>query len=59
MQTNEKEIVNGIEVDVEKAQKLIKKVIVKEKRNLSTKEFGTAEMVKKIKKMIEEEVECY
>ena len=30
MQTNEKEIVNGIEVEVEKAQRLIKKVIVKE-----------------------------
>jgi predicted transcriptional regulator with HTH domain len=59
METNEKEIVNGIEVDVEKAQRLIKKVIVKEKRNLSTKEFSSAEMVRKIKKMIEEEVECY
>lgn len=55
----DKEIVNGIEVDVDKAQRLIKKVIVKEKRNLSTKEFGDSEMVKKIKKMIEEEVECY
>ena len=30
MATNEKEIVNGIEVDVDKAQRLIKKVIVKE-----------------------------
>lgn len=59
MATNEKEIVNGIEVDIDKTQRLIKKVIVKEKRNLSTKEFGSAEMVKKIKKMIEEEVECY
>jgi len=59
METNEKEIVNGIEVDVAKAQRLIKKVIVKEKRNLSTKEFSSAEMVRKIKKMIEEEVECY
>ncbi len=59
METNEKEIVNGIEIDVAKAQRLIKKVIVKEKRNLSTKEFGSAEMVKKIKKMIAEEVECY
>lgn len=57
---NEKtEIVNGIEVDVDKAQRLIKKVIVKEKRNLSTKEFGPGAMVDKIKKMIEEEVECY
>ena len=59
MATNEKENVNGIEVDVDKAQRLIKKVIVKEKRNLSTKEFGSTEMVKKIKKIIEEEVECY
>lgn len=53
------ELINGIEVDVDKAQRLIKKVIVKEKRNLSTKEFSAPEMVKKIKKMIEEEVECY
>ena len=59
MATNDKEIVNGIEVDIDKAQRLIKKVIVKAKRNLSTKEFGSDEMVKKIKKMIEEEVECY
>lgn len=53
------ENVNGIEVDVDKAQRLIKKVIVKEKRNLSTKELGSGAMVDKIKKMIEEEVECY
>ena len=53
------EIVNGIEVDTVKAQKLIKKLIIREKRNISTKEFGNAEMVKNIKKMIEEEVECY
>ena len=46
------EIVNGIEVDVDKAQRLIKKVIVKEKRNLSTKELGPGAMVDKIKKMI-------
>lgn len=57
METNE--MVNGIEVDVEKAQRLIRKVIVREKRNLSTKEYGNTEMVKQIKKMIEEEVECY
>lgn len=53
------EMVNDIEIDVEKAEKLVKRVIVKEKRNLSTKEFSSPEMVKKIKKMIEEEVECY
>ena len=59
MANNEVEVVNGIEVEVDKAQRLIKKVIVKENRNLSTKEFGSTEMVRKIKKMIEEEVECY
>lgn len=53
------EMVNGIEVDTEKAQKLIKRIIVREKRNLSTKELSNIEMVAKIKKMIEEEVECY
>lgn len=56
---NNTEEINGIQVDVEKAQRLSKRVIVKEKRNLSTKEFGTTDMVNKIKKMIEEEVECY
>ena len=53
------EIENGIEVDVDKAQRLIRKVIVKEKKNLSRKELGPGAMVDKIKKMIEEEVECY
>lgn len=53
------EIVNGIEVDTEKAQRLIKRIIVREKRNLSTKELSDLDMVKKIKKMIEEDVECY
>lgn len=51
--------VNGIEVNVDKAQRLIQKIIVKEKKNLSTKELGHGAMVDKIKKMIEEEVECY
>ena len=59
MASEEIELIDGIEVDVPKAQRLIKKLIVREKRNLSTNEFGQTEMVKRIKKMIEEEVECY
>ena len=59
MENKKTENINGIDVDVEKAQKLIKRVIVKEKRNLSTKEFSNPEMVRRIKKMIEEDVECY
>lgn len=59
MENKKTENINGIDVDVEKAQKLIKRVIVKEKRNLSTKEFSNPEMIGRIKKMIEEDVECY
>ena len=55
MENKKTENINGIDVDVEKAQK----VIVKEKRNLSTKEFSNPEMIRRIKKMIEEDVECY
>ena len=59
MENKKTENINGIDVDGEKAQKLIKRVIVKEKRNLSTKEFSNPEMIRRIKKMIEEDVECY
>lgn len=59
MVNNKIEIINGIEVDTERAQKLVKKLIVKEKKNLSTKEKRNPEMIKEIKKMIEEAVECY
>ena len=59
MENKKTENINGIDVDVEKAQKLIKRVIVKEKRNLSTKEFSNPEMIRRIKRMIEEDVECY
>ena len=59
MENKKTENINGIDVDVEKAQKLIKRVIVKEKRNLSTKEFSNPEMIRRIKKMLEEDVECY
>lgn len=48
-----------IDVDEKKVEKLLKRLIVMEKQNLRTKQFNNTEMVKKIKKMIEEEVECY
>jgi hypothetical protein len=50
--------INGIEIDKAKADRLIKKIILMEKQNLRTKQSGPAEMVTKIKKAIEEEVEC-
>ncbi len=51
--------VNGIKVDTEKAQRMLQKIIIKEKNNIKTKQFNDVEMARKIKKMIEEEVECY
>ena len=51
--------VNGIEVDTEKAQRMLQKIIIREKNNIKTKQFNDVEMARKIKKMIEEEVECY
>ena len=51
--------VNGIEVDAEKAQRMLQKIIIREKNNIKTKQFNDVEMARKIKKMIEEEVECY
>jgi hypothetical protein len=52
-------VVNGIEIDTEKVQRLLGKLIVREKTNLKTREKTDAQMVQMIKKMIEEEVECY
>lgn len=51
--------VNGIEVNTEKARKMLTKLIIREKTNIKTKRHNDSEMVKMIKKMIEEEVQCY
>ena len=48
-----------IEIDDRKVQLLLKKVIILETTNLKTKKYNNNEMVKKIKSLIEEEVECY
>lgn len=55
----EKIVINGVEVDTHKAQIMLQRIIVKEKTNIKTKQYNDLEMVKKIKKMIEEEVQCY
>lgn len=57
--SGEKECIGGVEIDTQKAQLMLQRVIVKEKTNIKTKQFNDLEMVKKIKKMIEEEVQCY
>lgn len=55
----EKVIINGIEIDTKKANRMLQRIIIREKTNIKTKQFNDLEMVKKIKKMIEEEVQCY
>lgn len=38
---------------------MLTKLIMREKKNIKTKQYNDGEMVKMIKKMIEEEVQCY
>lgn len=57
--TCEKIEVNGVEIDTKKAQRMLQHIIVREKTNIKTKQYNDTEMAKKIKKMIEEEVQCY
>ena len=51
--------VNGIEIDTGKVRRMLAKLIIREKINLQTREKSDVQMVQMIKKMIEEEVECY
>ena len=51
--------VNGIEINIDKVDRMLRKIILREKTNLKTREKSDMEMVKMIKKLIEEEVECY
>lgn len=53
------DIVDNIYVDDEKVQRLLKRLIIREKTNIKTKQYNDAQMVNQIKKMIEEEVKCY
>ena len=56
---SEKIEVNSVEIDTKKANRMLQHIIVREKTNIKTKQFNDTEMAKKIKKMIEEEVQCY
>ncbi len=50
---------NEIIVDEQRVKRLLQKLIIMEKNNIKTKQYNEVEMVKKIKKAIEEEIECY
>ena len=53
------ETINSIQIDTKKVARLLRKILISEKRNLKTKQYSYGPMVSKLKKMIEEEVECY
>lgn len=59
MTGEEKAEVNGVKIDTKKAQRMLQHIIVREKTNIKTKQYNDTEMAKRIKKMIEEEVQCY
>jgi hypothetical protein len=59
MSNENKVIIDGIEIDTEKVNRLLNRLIIKEKTNIKTKQLNDGQMVAAIKKMIEEEVECY
>ncbi len=59
MENDKSMTINGIEIDTEKAHKMLSKLIIREKTNIKTKQYNDGEMVRMIKKMIEEEVQCY
>ena len=48
-----------IKVDKQKATRLIRRIIIAEGRNIKSEEKSDIQMVKDIKKLIEEAVECY
>lgn len=50
---------NSCRVDETKVKRILRKIIIAENNNLRTGEKSDNEMVKVIRKMIEEEAECY
>jgi hypothetical protein len=49
---------NGIEIDTEKAECMLQRIIKEETNNVKAKEFNDGEMSKKLKGIIEEEANC-
>lgn len=49
----------GVDIDLEKVDRILRKIIIKENLNQKTKEKSDILMVQWIKKQIEEEIECY
>jgi len=50
---------NAQEIDKEKSERLKQRILKMEEKNNKTKTLNDQEMVRRIVKMIEEEVDCY
>lgn len=50
-------IMNAVKTDKEVLERIKRKIIVLERKNLITKEFSNIEILKEIRNIIEEEVE--
>lgn len=50
---------SSIEINEDKALVMLRKIIKLEATNIRTKKYNEYEMAQHIKKIIEEEVECY
>lgn len=59
MNKTKTDIIDGIEIDVEKALRILLRILEKEKSNIKTKQYNAPEMARQIKHLIEEEVQCY
>ena len=47
------------EIDLEKAHRMMDRIIKQEKRNIQTKQYSDTMMVQKIKEIIREEADAY
>lgn len=56
---NEESVQFEIEIDKTKIAKLIGAIIISESNNIKSGEKSDTQMIKEIKKKIEEEVNCY
>ena len=59
MGNNEAMPSNDIKIDSKKVKSILLKLLIKEVNNIKSKQYNDSEMVKIIKKIIEEEVQCY
>lgn len=49
---------NDIKVDEIKVRRMLMKILMEERKNSKTKKYSDSEMVTRMQKIIEEEVEC-